>query len=258
MAPYKERGTRERDPEKEVGKTSSQLLLEGILQNENLKKDWDEEIKIYRVGTLVAPPAARATTVAETIRLSEFPAYAWNEKLVIRQSAREFFLGADEHRGKINYGIHLHAILSRIRYADELPATFELLLSEGLITADDREPLQKQIDELLQHQEVAGWFAKDWEVKTEVPILVPGGVESRIDRLMIKNKKAIVVDFKTGEPNKADQRQVLEYIDTLRKMNFVDVEGFLLYVRSGELVSVVQKKVKTIKKKDDQQLGLGL
>jgi ATP-dependent helicase/nuclease subunit A len=258
MAPFKEKGSR--DPEKETGSTSSHLLLEGILQNENLRKDWDEATRMYRVGTLVAPPASKPKLVAEAIRLSTFPAYAWNEKLVIRQSSKdkEFFEGADDQRGKINYGIHLHAILSRIKYAEELPTVFDALLSEGMITANDRAPLQKQIDELLQNHEVAGWFSKDWMVRTEIPILLPGGIESRIDRLMTKDKRAIIVDFKTGEPAKADQRQVLEYIDTLRKMNFIDVEGFLLYVKSGELVSVVQKKVKTVKKKDDQQLGLGL
>lgn len=254
MAPFKGRSSRD----SEAGKTSSQLLLEGILQNENLKKDWDDVTKLYRVGTLVAPPASKKETTVDNIQLTTFPAYAWNEKLVIRQTAKEFFKEPGEQRTKINYGIHLHSILSRIRYASDLPSIFDTLLSEGLITEEDRGPLKRQIDELLMNPEIAGWFSDDWEVRTEVPILTPGGIENRIDRLMIRNKKAVIVDFKTGEPSKADQRQVLDYIDILRKMNFIEVEGFLLYVKSGELVSVIQKKVKAMKKKDDQQLGLGL
>jgi ATP-dependent exoDNAse (exonuclease V) beta subunit len=255
MAPYREKASK--NPDAEIGSTASQLLYEGILQNENLRKDWDDVTKTYRVGTLVAPPEKKKP-MTDAIRLTTFPSYAWSEKLVIRQSSKEFFLGADEQRSKINYGIHLHSILSRVRYAQELPAVFDALTAEGIITQDDRAGLQKQLDELLQNPEIAGWFSPEWEVRTEVPILLPGGAESRIDRLMTKNKKAIVVDFKTGEPSKADQKQVLDYIDTLRKMNFVEVDGFLLYVRTGELVSVVQKKVKTVKKKDDAQLGLGL
>jgi ATP-dependent helicase/nuclease subunit A len=127
-----------------------------------------------------------------------------------------------------------------------------------MIADADKLPLRAQLDELLRNPEVAGWFSRQWDVRTEVPIILPGGMESRIDRLMMKDRKAVIVDFKTGEPSKSDQRQVLDYIDTLRKMNFTEVDGFLLYVRSGELVSVGQKKVKAIKKKDDQQLGLGL
>jgi ATP-dependent helicase/nuclease subunit A len=74
----------------------------------------------------------------------------------------------------------------------------------------------------------------------------------------LNGRKAVIVDFKTGEPDKRDQKQVLEYIDVLRKMNFIEVEGYLLYVRTGELVAVGQRKLKVVKKKDDNQLGLGI
>ncbi len=175
MAPYREKS---KDPEKEIGSTASQLLYEGILQNENLRKDWDDVTQTYRVGTLVAPPEKKKQ-MADAIRLTTFPSFAWSEKLVIRQSSKEFFLGADEQRSKINYGIHLHSILSRVRYAQELPAVFDALTAEGIITQDDRAPLQKQLDELLQNPEVAAWFSNEWEVRTEVPVLLPGGAESR-------------------------------------------------------------------------------
>ena len=82
-------------------------------------------------------------------------------------------------------------------------------------------------------------------------------IKSRIDRLMTSGEKAIVVDFKTGEKSKADQKQVLEYMQILRKMNFRNVEGYLLYTRDKEVISVAEGKAKTMKKKDDAQLGLG-
>jgi hypothetical protein len=40
-------------------------------------------------------------------------------------------------------------------------------------------------------------------------------------------------------------------------MNFTDVDGYVLYIRTKEVVSVVQGKVKSIKVKDENQLGLG-
>jgi hypothetical protein len=94
-------------------------------------------------------------------------------------------------------------------------------------------------------------------VRTEVPILLPEGTENRIDRLMIKDKKVIIVDFKTGDPMKSDQRQVLSYIEILRKMNFVDIEGYLLYIKDSQVVSVMPGKVKVTRKKVENQLGLG-
>ena len=69
--------------------------------------------------------------------------------------------------------------------------------------------------------------------------------------------KAIVIDFKTGEKSKADQKQVSEYIQILQKMNFTQVEGYLLYTRDQEVISVSDGKMKVVKKKNERQLGLG-
>ncbi len=75
---------------------------------------------------------------------------------------------------------------------------------------------------------------------------------------MTRDKKAIVVDFKTGERNKRDQQQVSEYVNILRQMNFVEVEGYVLYLRDLEVINVLEQKVKTTKRKENKdQLGLG-
>jgi hypothetical protein len=92
----------------------------------------------------------------------------------------------------------------------------------------------------------------------EVPILLPHGGENRLDRLLIKDKHAIVIDFKTGDPASGDQRQMQEYMSILFQMNFHAVEGFILYIKSGAIVPVRSGKPRRIRKKDEQQLELGL
>jgi len=74
---------------------------------------------------------------------------------------------------------------------------------------------------------------------------------------MLKDSMATVVDFKTGEPKTEDQKQVAEYMEILRKMNFSDVDGYLLYTKTGDVVSLPPGKVTKSKKKDESQLGLG-
>ena len=61
------------------------------------------------------------------------------------------------------------------------------------------------------------------------------------------------MDFSFSE----DQKQVAEYIDILKKMDFSDVEGYLLYIKAGDVISVPPGKVSKGKKKDESQLGLG-
>jgi len=127
-----------------------------------------------------------------------------------------------------------------------------------VITDDEKPTIAGLMDELFANSMIESWFTKDWDVRTEVPILLPGEGDSRIDRLMIRGTRAVVVDFKTGEPSKSDSLQVASYIDIMYKMNFIEVEGFLLYIKSGEVVSVPPGKVIKVSKKDDSQLGLGL
>src|SRR5690606_24351053 len=164
----------------------------------------------------------------------------------------------DPVREKIGYGIYLHAVLSRIRYADEMDDAIGGIILEGLVQEEERMPLKEQLNDLLENPRVASWFDRKWQVRTEVSILLPNGKESRIDRLMTHDKTAIVVDFKTGKPSKEDQRQVMDYMHILREMNFINVEGYLLYVRTGQVVSVTSGKPREVKrKKDKDQLELG-
>ena len=195
--------------------------------------------------------------MSEAVSLNSYPAFHWREKLVIRQTAKGYFDPAqNEKLEKMNMGIHLHTILSRIKYSRDLQTVVEQMLLEGIITIDERDPIVNQIEELFKLPQVSRWFDNDWDIRTEIPILLPDGTENRIDRLMIKDKKAVVVDFKTGNPQKSDQPQVLMYMDILRKMNFVDVEGYLLYIKTKQVASVSREKVKVSKRKDENQISL--
>jgi hypothetical protein len=105
---------------------------------------------------------------------------------------------------------------------------------------------------------VADWFSRDWNVRTEVSILLPGGEENRIDRLLMKDKRAVVLDFKTGSRKKSDEKQVQQYMDVLRQMNYPDVEGYLLYLGENDIVEVKAGKPKFIQKvRNKDQLDLG-
>ncbi|HKZ38461.1 MAG TPA: UvrD-helicase domain-containing protein [Chryseolinea sp.] len=240
-----------------VKKSAAHLLYTSITLSE-LSASWNDNTQEYNAGTWQPPKKAESKDSSEALSLKMYPSHRWRDKLVIRQSAKTYFNPAeDEKFEKITFGIHLHTILSRIKYASEIAEALEGILLEGYITQEEKAPLLKQLQELLNIPQVAAWFKPDWEVRTEVPILLPEGTENRIDRLMIKDKKVIIVDFKTGDPMKSDQRQVLSYIEILRKMNFVDIEGYLLYIKDSQVVSVMPGKVKVTRKKDENQLGLG-
>jgi ATP-dependent exoDNAse (exonuclease V) beta subunit len=246
-------------PEMKNSKQSVAYLLQNsLLQSYSEKNFWNDTKNEFKIGTKKTAVPSKQIFPTDALSLNSYASFRWREKLVMRLSAAPFLnQPANQQYEKIRYGIYIHTILSRITYAREIPDTLDRIILEGLITHSQRESLNVQLMELMSNPQIASWFDTTWDVRTEIPILLPSGAENRIDRLLLKDKKAVVVDFKTGEPVKADQKQIQDYIDILHKMNFADVQGYLLYIKKGEVVSVPQGKIRSVKVKDEQQLGLG-
>jgi ATP-dependent exoDNAse (exonuclease V) beta subunit len=237
----------------------SRVLFEGIVRGEGLGSGWDNVAQVWSAGDWNITGPGKGDGDRSIVTMQAYATSNWRDKLVIKRSAKEFFndLKTDA-RTRINYGIHIHSILSAITYESDADKVLDRMVAEGMITSDERPVLKSLLDELLTDEQVRSWFSPEWEVRTEVPVLLPGGGESRMDRLLLRDKHALVIDFKTGEPSAGDQRQMQEYMSILSQMNFHLVEGFLLYIKSGEIVAVRSGKPRKIRKKDEQQLELGL
>jgi ATP-dependent helicase/nuclease subunit A len=235
------------------------LLYECIAASPELQNHWNENLLQWKAGE-VKPTHLPKGGASVAVQLQEYVSNRWRERLLIKKSPA-FFVEEENALSleKIRHGLQVHAVLSRIGYAPEIPVVLEQIVREGFITEQEKKSLASQLNQLMDQPQIAGWFAKPWEVRTEVPILLPGGEESRIDRLMIHQRKAVVVDFKTGDHHKRDVQQVHEYMSILRQMNFTEVTGYLLYIKEGEVVDVAAQRVKRIpKKSSDDQLTLEL
>ena len=236
--------------------TVARLLFEGITNSTDLQLKWNEVALVWQSGEWSLSPASIKKEQKPALKLNHYPTTQWRNKLVIRQSAKGYFEPTSiEIIEKVQYGIHLHAVLSRIKYSDESDEAIQHLIFEGLITKDEKPIIEKLLMELLSNAIIASWFARDWDIRTEVPILLPGGSESRIDRLLLKEGKTIVVDFKTGEPKSDDVKQVKEYMEIVKKMDYVNVEGYLVYSKTGDVVTIPPGKISKGKNKSQIDFG---
>jgi ATP-dependent helicase/nuclease subunit A len=209
----------------------------------------------WRSGEIVVSSKNKINE-ANTIFLDTYNTSQWRGKLIVKKTAPNLgHIENDEQRQKINYGIHLHAAFSRINYANDISLAINKMESEGDIGMSEKELLEQSIHKLMESPQVADWFSPKWDVRNESHTLLPGGKEYRIDRLLLKEKQAIVIDYKTGSPKKEDQKQIGEYCLMLSQMGY-ESEGYLLYLTDGEVVSVVPPKMP--KKKNENQLGLDL
>ena len=217
-------------------------LVHRLLADSDLMAEDDQgDELVFRLGSASEiNDSKKEESQIHSVTLQQYHSNNWHDKLAVRQRAASFFTEAfEERRSKINYGLLVHELLARIKHKDHLERALDELQQEGAIDQSDREMLHRRISGLFQMPVVNSWFSTDWEVKTEVPILPKTGEIGRPDRVMIADRQAIIVDFKTGEPKSRDRQQVMEYLDLLREMGFTAVSGYLLYIEKQEVEQVV-------------------
>lgn len=168
------------------------------------------------------------------------PFNSWRGKLNIRPRGSEvlkLYDGAVSRR--INQGILMHGILSRIKEPDDTRQAVEAVYQEGLISTAEQEPLKQEIQRLLALPAVNPWFAAEgWQVRNEQELLLPDGRTYRPDRVLTDGSKARVLDYKTGEQDAGHQKQVQQYKDLLEQVGYQDVAAYLCYLQSGTVEHV--------------------
>jgi ATP-dependent helicase/nuclease subunit A len=216
-------------------------LLTGF-DNEKEEKEtdfvWDEAQKQFSIGDL---KSGEVSSISGTVHLmDEYITGSWASKIQIRKDESGYFESAEkkEIRSKINYGLIMHDILSRVIHKNQLESALKRSIIEGSINQNDKKSLQDKIERLWDNPVIDDWFSGNWQVKTEVPVLPKTGDLYRLDRVMIKGDVAIVVDYKTGSPTNTDKEQVYTYIQLLRDMGYKEVEGYLLLIEKNELLKV--------------------
>ncbi len=201
----------------------SDLMLELVNFNKEWNTEngpWDEENQRLRIGTL--PPPKKETSGGQEIALKNYFSHNWRTKVhlqmkdAVEQSEKYF-------NEKALLGITLHELLSRVRYAEDAKQFA-------------KHKLFSEVNNTVAT--LADYFGHDWEVQTEVPILLPSGDFKRIDRINSKADKIVLIDYKTGSPRNSDQKQMRGYLSIMKEIRDLPIEGLLLYLENQEIVKV--------------------
>lgn len=160
------------------------------------------------------------------------PLMPFHNRLLIKYNVSNYFNDENyEQLEKLNYGKLMHEIFEKIKTPNDLQVTLNEFIAQGKITRDDSLVLFEKISELFKNKTVKEWFGKDWEYKTEASILLKDGTLIRPDRVLTKDDKAVIIDYKFGSV-KDDKHiiQIKNYKEQLYKMNFTEIKGYIWYV----------------------------
>lgn len=195
--------------------------------------------KIHRHGTKLNMDTKHTSSQGGSIVLDSYTSN--NPDIQIRYPNRRYHEeNIDFSNASQRLGIRMHSIFEGATSFDELYKNIQRMHSSALISTDEATMLRENIAKFAHNAVVNEWFTTEWDdVKCEAEIIIHNEIK-RPDRVMIKDRKAIVVDYKFGENIlKSHYKQVANYMELLREMgNYDIIEGYVWYISLGEVVKV--------------------
>jgi ATP-dependent exoDNAse (exonuclease V) beta subunit len=130
-------------------------------------------------------------------------------------------------------------VLAEIISPEDIDASITKIIQQGLVSLEESEILKQTISELLSLNEVSTWFTTDWQVKTESEILLQDGTTLRPDRVLLKENKAIIIDYKTGKEETKHADQVNGYANVLNHLGYTSIDKFLFYLNERRIKRIM-------------------
>lgn len=135
-------------------------------------------------------------------------------------------------------GNRMHSWLGQIRIFDDAERALQQMLRDGTVREEQTDEMRQLMNTFREMVRDTDWFDGRNTVLLETDILTPSGQTYRPDRIVVKDRHAVVIDYKFGEEHKrAYHEQVRGYMTLLERMGY-QTEGWLVYVSQQKLEAV--------------------
>jgi len=184
------------------------------------------------------PSNKKVINISSNISSTDYRVSQTMESLKLKLHGENYFSGDDaELRKKINYGKLMHEVFEGINTLSDVPFAVKKLVIDGKLPEEDSGDLEKRIQYLINTPEVSEWFKPGNEVMNEAGILLKSGETRRPDRVIFKNGKTTIIDFKFGEESDRYIEQVELYRRLIVDMGYNNTEAFIWYVDKNKIIS---------------------
>lgn len=183
--------------------------------------------------------ASDGQNIEKAINLEYYPIFSLEERVSVKYKYKDYAEVDGGALSAINRGKLLHEIFKSIQHAGDIRQAVENVYLSGLITQSEKPDLCEKIEAYLSNPQAATWFSSQYKVINERDILFKSGSKARPDRVIVKGKQAIVVDYKFGNSEENSYlKQVRFYGTTLKQMGYTDIQGYIWYVSLNKIVPV--------------------
>ena len=140
-----------------------------------------------------------------------------------------------ERAEALRFGNILHHALGLILNRNDIERTLEQLISEGLLQKRDAVKVHALILQVMDHPLLKPYFEAGLRVLNEWEILTKDGQVLRPDRLVFRNDRATILDYKTGSRSPEHRSQVLAYKRAVEDSGFSVESAILVYIEKNQV-----------------------
>lgn len=199
-------------------------------------KYFDNSKGLFEYGVL--QPYKPDNRVKNEISLESYIVNKRPSSLRLKLRAGNYFLpGGASILERINYGQLMHEVFEGIDNSGDIPEVVRTKTLEGKIKESEAEALIAKLTELLSEPPVNEWFSSDNVLLKEAGILLPSGNIRRPDRIIFRDGKTTIIDFKFGAENPGYLTQIKRYQALLIEMGYSNIRGFIWYVDTNKIVN---------------------
>jgi hypothetical protein len=202
-----------------------------------MNRYYDKEKKMFEFGEI--PVNYHKSEAREEITLNGYSVEERPRSLRLKLHSENYFLpGRDSARKKISYGQIMHEVFEGINSMEDIEVAVRQLVLEGKISESESLSLILRLKNQVSEPPVSDWFKPGNRLMKEAGILLPSGSLKRPDRIIFKDDRTVIIDFKFGEENPLYINQIRQYQNILVEMGYKNTEAFLWYVDNNKIVIV--------------------
>lgn len=202
------------------------LIHLGIYDSEKLEYEFGNKIKL-----------SESVKSVDLVKIIPVVAEVLNPKN-IKIAQREALMWGTHQQEAISYGNIVHEILAFVKDKSDVDLAITKALEEGLIRNDQVNQVLKTLQEIVSHPELYVCFEGKNRILNEQTIIQKDGKILKPDRIVLtEDKKAYLLDYKTGAVNTKYVNQVREYQMAIEGLGYEVLKKALVYI--GTEIDVV-------------------
>ena len=223
-------------PGKKRGNTIGNMLLD--IYGESMQEVPRTSYRHYEIGTFDCPEEGRREeSSTNSSVITEYRVSPVGLKL--RTSFSRYFADEEGEISPRSMGIRMHRAFEEATTREDIFTKLDEMVINGELQDQEVLEIKSQIVHALDNSIAGEWFDGSWDASyCERDIISSKSAKKRPDRVMIRDGKAVVVDYKFGEEKGCYKRQIADYMEELRKMGYTSIKGYIWYVPIGKIVEI--------------------